>query len=306
MKHITYCYLITGLMMSFVGYAQVDNFAVDIKLSKDTLYPFDMLEFEVIYKVLTPKKAYPFENSSYLQIKMVEPEPSEWFMFSGPIVSQFGNPNDIEGEPIKKLTFPLNHLTVDPIWIEYVPTLKFTNNDVICLGAFRPGKYILRVAYSPDELIGYYHNRLESCESCIIDTALVIVTDRYPEKDQAAFDWLVRDKHYCNLQKRNYESYHLEEFIKTGEEFLHLFPESSFVPYVHCKIGESILKIYEKNAEESKLPPAEAAQKLEAIVTHLSFCKLLKKDEMLSMYYAGMYKKYKDILLRFKVRHGIK
>lgn len=289
--------------MPFAGKGQNDDIIVSIKPLKDTLHPFDILEFEVKFMVLKQRKAYLFEASSLIQVKMVEPDTTDWIYYDNFFTHIWHSALD----PRQQFNYPQNFTATNILpYEEYVPDKILTSSDLICTGAYRPGRYILRVAYSPDELIGYYHNRLESCESCIIDTALVIVTDRYPEKDQAAFDWLVRDKHYCNLQKRNYESYHLEEFIKTGEEFLHLFPESSFVPYVHCKIGESILKIYEKNAEESKLPPAEAAQKLEAIVTHLSFCKLLKKDEMLSMYYAGMYKKYKDILLRFKVRHGIK
>lgn len=75
---------------------------------------------------------------------------------------------------------------------------------------------------------------------------------------------------------------------------------------IHCKVGENLRKNYERNAEESKLSPAEAAQKLEAIVTHLNYYKHLKKYEPLYMYYLLMHEKYKDILLRFKARHGIK
>ncbi len=308
MKYITYCYLITGLMMSFVGYAQVDNFAVDIKLSKDTLYPFDLLEFEVIYKVLTPKKAYPFENSSYLQIKMEEPESSEWFMFSGPIVSQFGNPNDIEGEPIKKLTFPLNHVTVDPIWIEYVPTLKFTNNAVFWTGNFRPGKYLFRVVYSPDKHILFYDDQIEECENCLIKTTSLIVSDRYPEKDQAAYKWIKKLKYPHCFYLKNYLVYTNEEYIEMGEEFLRLFPESCFFPFVHCKIGDSLRRIYEQDVNKDKAPPEETIQRMQTIIMHLSYYKQIKGKghDSLYIYYGEMYKKFQDRLLRFKARHGIK
>lgn len=307
MKKTTTLCILFNLLLAVTGIGQVEGIRFSVKPLKDTLYPFDILEFRVDFKNLKQQKILDFYHSTYLQIKMLEPEVSEWVYFSGLETGDFGTTTNFEGYTTRKLEYPADFAGSDVLSFEFVPDLlKFTSPDVLCPNCFRPGKYLLRVAYAPYKHIGYYANELETSNQCIVSTAVVVVSDHYPEPDQAAYEWLKKDKASCAIFRTNYASHYLEGFISLGEEFLKLFPESSFTPAVHCKIGESMIKIYEKNAEETKLPPVEAGQKLEAIVKHLGYCRQMDAYYQLGNYYGRMYRQYKDYLLRFKIRHGLK
>jgi hypothetical protein len=306
MKKQIFISLIAFALMSSSAHSQKDLFFADIKLAKDTLYPFDVLELTVYLKALEPAIAYPYDKSALLQIRMEEPQQSKWYSYRG-IEGNFGGFIDDDSRS-KRLLTP-DYTFSMPFFFENSPNLELVWKESIHPYSLHPGKYSLRLIYSPNKLLEdfwWVDTAIEKCEDCVIKIVPLIASDRYPEKDQAAYEWIKKLKYPHCFYLENYLVYTNEEYIEMGEEFLRLFPESCFLPFVHCKIGDSLRRIYEQDANSDKALPEETVKKMQTIIMHLSYYKQIKGQDELYIYYKEMHKKFQDRLLSFQVRHGIK
>lgn len=170
----------------------------------------------------------PDGRNMLIEVKRVEGE--KWWnieLFKGYIVGE--NDFKVSIPPgssrviPKKLSAPRD--SAGFVWMPVkTPEYLFFNNY-----CFRPGKYELRVTYFY-KCLNLEEGKKKNSIVRIIDFEVVEYED---EVDRQAYDWLMRLEHPGLFYNPEVAIYSFESWLEIGKEFLVLFPDSRFTPFVH-------------------------------------------------------------------------